>query len=158
MLPLPQPAIPLTLVLICHEPPPLEHGGRTMDFGAQDKARALHQGSPEPSGALRFALAAVARLAPDGNSVDFAGAFVHGVPRGRFLYLGYRPIGETIWARRWKVPLATITPAQVVAAQVSGQALQAYVTAKSGSTAWPLGMGWAVVGLHAPAQEQGPMA
>ncbi len=110
----------LTLLLICQDAPPLEREGRAMGFGAQDKAGVLHPRVPEGERAVRFALRIVARLAADGG-VDFAGPFIHGVPQGRFLYLGYRPLGETIWTRRWKIPFAALTWSQVLAAHEDGR-------------------------------------
>lgn len=89
----------LTLLLICQDAPPPEREGRAMEFGAQDKAGVLHAGVTEGERTVRFALRIVARPAADGG-VDFAGPFVHGVPQGRFLYLGYRRLGETTWTRR----------------------------------------------------------
>ena len=150
-MPAPRPEeIDLSLVLICHDPPPAELDGHTMEFGAQDKAGALHAGSVEADGAHRFELAVRARPGFGEGSVDFGGPFVHGVPQGRFLYLGYRPVGETVWTRRWKVPLAAITAAQVAAAQAGQQALQARISASSGSTARLLGFGWTLTGSHTP--------
>lgn len=110
----------LTVLLICQDTPPPEREGRAMEFGAQDKAGVLHRGVPEGERALRFALRIVARPAADGE-VDFAGPFVHGVPQGRFLYLGYRPLGETTWTRRWKIPLAALTWSQMLAAYEGGK-------------------------------------
>jgi len=101
----------LTLTLVCHDPPPAERDGQTMEFGAQDKAGTLHP---------------------------------HGPPAGRFCYLGYRPVGSTAWVRRWKIPLAGITSAQVASAQVPGQTLVAHLSATSGSTVQLLGQGWVV--------------
>lgn len=140
---------PLTLLLLCYDRPPPERNGIPMEFGAQNKAGDLHAGSPEAAGVLRFALAVVARVAPDREDIDFAGPFVHGKSGARFLYLGYRPLGESAWTRRWKIPLVAITATQLAAAQQPGQALQARVTATSGSTAQPLGEGWAVVAADA---------
>lgn len=135
----------LTLLLICQDAPLLEREGRAMEFGAQDKAGILHPGVTEEEGTMRFALRIVARPATDGG-VDFAGPFVHGVPQGRFLYLGYRPLGETIWTRRWKIPLAALTLSEVLAAHEGGKAIMGRVSAGSTSTVQLLGLGWTVTG------------
>lgn len=140
--------VDLSLVLICQDPPPAEWEGRTMEFGAQDKAGVLHAGSVETDGAHRFELAIRVKPGSGEGSVDFAGPFVHGVPQGRFLYLGYRASGETIWTRRWKVPLAAITAAQVAAAQAGHQALRGRISASSASTARLLGLGWTLTGSN----------
>lgn len=133
----------LTVLLICQDAPPLEREGRAMEFGAQDKASVLHAGIAEGERTVRFALSIVARPAADGG-VDFAGPFVHGVPQGRFLYLGYRPLGETIWTRRWKIPLAALTLSQVLAAHGDGKEIVGQVSAGSASTVRLLGLGWSV--------------
>lgn len=135
----------LTMVLICQDAPPPEREGRAMEFGAQDKAGVLHTGVPEAEHAVRFALRIVARPAADGR-MDFAGPFVHGVPQGRFLYLGYRPLGETTWTRRWKIPLAALTLSQVLAAHEEGKEIMGRVSAGNTSTVRLLGLGWSATG------------
>jgi Family of unknown function (DUF5990) len=135
----------LPVLLLCQDAPPLEREGRAMEFGAQDKAGVLHPGVPEGERTVRFALRIVARPAADGG-VDFAGPFVHGVPQGRFLYLGYRPLGETIWTRRWKLPLAALTLSQALAAHEDGKEIMGRVSAGSTSTVRLLGLGWSVTG------------
>jgi hypothetical protein len=135
----------LILLLICQDAPPPDHEGRAMEFGAQDKAAVLHPGVPEGERSVRFALGIVARPAA-GGGVDFVGPFVHGVPQGRFLYLGYRPLGETVWTRRWKIPLAALTLFQVLAAHEGGKSIVGRVSAGSTSTVRLLGLGWSVTG------------
>lgn len=135
----------LTVQLICQDAPPLVREGRAMEFGAQDKAGALHAGVAEAERTVRFALSILARPTAAGG-VDFAGPFVHGVPQGRFLYLGYRPLGEAVWTRRWKIPLAALTPAQALAAHQGGRAIVAEVSAGGASTVRLLGLGWRVAG------------
>ena len=134
----------LTLTLVCHDPPPAERDGQTMEFGAQDKAGTLHPGRPAAAQALYFTLRVTMKVAHDDETVDVAGPFVHGPPAGRFCYLGYRPVGATGWVRRWKIPLGGITSAQVAAAQALGQTLVAHLSATSGSTVQLLGQGWVV--------------
>jgi hypothetical protein len=135
--------IPLTLMLICHDPPPLAHEGQAMDFGAQDKAGTLHTGTTAPDGTVHFRVELVARTSD--AALDFAGPFVHGPRQGRFLYLGYRPVGATTWTRRWKIPLAGITLELVAAAQANGSALQAAFSAHKAATVQLSGAGWEVV-------------
>jgi hypothetical protein len=135
--------IPLTLMLICHDPPPTIYDGQAMDFGAQDKAGALHPGAAAPDGTVRFRVELAARTAD--TALDFAGPFVHGPRRGRFLYLGYRPVGATAWTRRWKIPLAGITPDLIAAAQAEDDALQATFSAHKTATVQLSGAGWICV-------------
>jgi hypothetical protein len=131
----------LTLLLICADAPPEMREGRVMEFGAQDKAGVLQPGAPQPDGSLRFTLPVSVRLLSE-DELEFAGPFVHGVRGGRFFYLGYRQAGERLWARRWKIPLAGITPELSKEASSAGKALLARVSATGGSTIYPLGMGW----------------
>jgi hypothetical protein len=138
----PADALALTLELICEDVPPANAQGQAMEFGAQDKAGTLHAGAALDGRRTLFALPLTVRISADGSSADFAGPFVHGGPGGRFLYLGYRPAGETAWTRRWKIPLAAITAEQVRAATSSGSALTGRISASSGSTAQLLGPGW----------------
>lgn len=148
-MPIPGPdTIPLTLMLICHDPPSTIHDGQAMDFGAQDKAGTLHPGAPAPDGAVRFRVELTARLSD--TALDFAGPFVHGPRRERFLYLGYRPVGATTWTRRWKIPLAEITPDLVAAAQAGGTALQAAFSAHKAATVQLAGTGWECVKQEEP--------
>lgn len=135
----------LTVVLLCEDAPPPEREGRAMEFGAQNKAGVLHPGVPEGEQTVRFALRIVARPAADGG-VDFAGSFVHGVPQDRFIYLGYRRLGETNWTRRWKIPLAALTVSQVLAAHEGGKEIVGRVSAGSAATVRLLGLGWSVTG------------
>jgi hypothetical protein len=136
-------AIPLILMLIFHDPPPIVHDGQAMDFGAQDKAGALHSGTTAPDGTVRFRVELVARTAD--AALDFAGPFVHGPRQGRFLYLGYRPVGATAWTRRWKIPLTGITPSLIAAAQAEDGALQAAFSTRKAATVQLSGAGWICV-------------
>ncbi|NJO85000.1 MAG: hypothetical protein HC828_21110 [Blastochloris sp.] len=131
---------PLTLVLIGYDPPPATHDDQVMDFGAQDKAGTLHPGTAAPDGTVRFRMDVAVRRQDD--RLDFAGPFVHGPRQGRFLYLGYRPVEATAWTRRWKIPLAGITPALVATAQASGHALQATFSTHKAATVQLRGPGW----------------
>lgn len=105
----------------------------------------LHPGVTDEERTVRFALRIVARPAANGG-VDFAGPFVHGVPQGHFLYLGYRPLSETIWTRRWKIPLAGLTLSQALAAHEGGKEIMGRVSAGSASTVRLLSLGWTVTG------------
>jgi hypothetical protein len=97
----------------------------------------------EDDGAVAFTLPVTARLSASDAEVDFGGAFVHGRPGERFLYLGYRVVGAKDWLRRWKIPLAALTAPQVREA-AGGKALLGRISATSGSTARLLGSGWTV--------------
>jgi hypothetical protein len=148
--------ISLTLMLICHDPPPSEHEGQAMDFGAQDKAGTLHPGTTAPDGTERFRVGVVARL--QDAQLDFAGSFVHGPRQGSFLYLGYRPVDATTWTRRWKIPLTAITPALVSIVQAEGSTLQAAFSTSNAVTVQLRGAGWQSVRDAAEEVEEQPFA
>src|SRR5579862_367639 len=87
-------------------------------FGLQDKAEALHVGTPGVGGAVVFDFTLqVKTIAADG--VVFTGDFAHGKPAERFLYLGWRNAAGA-YAQRLKLPLSTITPDQVREAIAQG--------------------------------------
>jgi hypothetical protein len=114
-----------------------------MDFGAQDKAGALHPGAAAPDGTVRFRVELAARTSD--TALDFAGPFVHGPRQGRFLYLGYRPVGTTAWTRRWKISLGGITPDLIASAQAEDAALRATFSTSKAATVHLLGAGWECV-------------
>lgn len=76
-------------------------------FGIQDKAGALHPGSPGPNDTVVFELTLQAK-SNGSDAPVLTGTFAHGPPSGRFIYLGWRnePGG---FAQRLKLPLGTIT-------------------------------------------------
>lgn len=80
-------------------------------FGLQDKDGVLHVGTPGASGSTVFAFALQARPHKSGGFI-LTGAFAHGTPEDRFLYLGWRR-ADGAFAQRLKVPLAAISQDQV---------------------------------------------
>ena len=78
-------------------------------FGLQDKAEALHVGTPGRAGAVVFDFALQVKSL-DVDQVVLVGDFAHGKPAERFLYLGWRNANGA-YAQRLKLPLHTITPA-----------------------------------------------
>ena len=57
-------------------------------FGLQDKAGALHPGTPGAAGAVVFDFTLQVRSL-DAKAVVLTGDFAHGSPAERFLYLGW---------------------------------------------------------------------
>lgn len=102
---------------------PVHWSGGTTDFGLQDKAETLLQGVIDERGRTCFDFFADMTLLPDG-AADFHGAFVHGKPGGRFLYLAWRN-REGNYAQRFKLPLERVTVAQAEQAMATGGLLQA---------------------------------
>jgi len=141
-----QPVRTIRLRLTCANPPPAIHAGQATEFGILDKTGVLTPGMHLPGGALRFDIEVQVARRPDGSAAC-SGSYVHGPPGGRFLYLGWRPVGGA-WIRRTKVPLAAITWLLVEAA--GDGTLDATVAGDRGATV-PLLVAW-----HAPSH--GPIA
>lgn len=133
---MPTNALNAHLRIICHNPP--AHDGFNT-FGLQDKTLTLHPGEMRDDGALLFICELSAKPA-DGDLVNFTGAFAHGTPTERFLYLSLGQLigGNWRWQRRLKIPLKTIRWAQVEA----GGILEAQVDGRGAATVKLLGDGW----------------
>lgn len=133
------PARTIRLVLLCDSPPAASYEGRPAEFGLQDARAVLHPGDVQPDGAVRFELEAAVKPHRDSGAPNFSGPFVHGPALGRFLYLGWRRIGDVAWIRRYKIPLAGITWELLD----SGAPLRARVSAAwRGATLMPAEGGW----------------
>jgi len=76
-------------------------------FGVQDRAGSLHLGTPGPDGKVVFELTLQIKSEASDAPV-FLGEFVHGPPKARFLYLGWRN-AQGAFAQRLKLPLGTIS-------------------------------------------------
>lgn len=144
-----QPVQTMRLRLTCVYPPPASHNGQATEFGMLDRTGALTPGMRLPDGALRFDIEVQVARRSDG-SANLGGSYVHGPPGGRFLYLGWRPIGGA-WIRRTKVPLAAITWPLVEAA--GDGTLDATVAGDRGATV-PLLIAWHAP-LHGPTADDG---
>jgi hypothetical protein len=94
------------LRIVCENPPPVD--GSSVMFGLQDKKPSLIEGTLQADGALHFGC--VLAVKREGDTANFLGAFAHGTPKERFLYLSYgRRDGNGFeWIRRIKVQLGTI--------------------------------------------------
>jgi len=92
-------------------------------FGLQDKAGALHPGTPGAAGAMVFDFTLQVKSL-DAKAVVLTGDFAHGSPAERFLYLGWRNT-QGGFAQRLKLPLFTIASAQVREALAKGTPLTA---------------------------------
>jgi hypothetical protein len=92
-------------------------------FGLQDKDVVLHLGTPGPGGSTVFEFTLQARPHESGAAV-LSGAFAHGPPAARFLYLGWRN-AQGAFAQRLKLPLSGIAWADAAAAIAQGRVLEA---------------------------------
>lgn len=124
----------VALQVICTHPP-------AGAFGLQDKQRNIVAGESLSGGRLRFDLRLKVKQNADGTP-NFTGSYAHGPPSERFLYLtSLDPAGQI--RRRIKVPLKTITWAQVAAVLDDGTAcLSAEVEGQRSGTVPLLGEGW----------------
>jgi hypothetical protein len=135
-----RPSEPLPIRLICLEPPPAQHAGEPAQFGLQDRAQQLHAGLPQADGALCFQVEIGVRT--EGNTVAFAGPFVHGKRGDQFLYLSWRRSAGD-WIKRLKIPLVGITPA-LLAQRSAGSCLVATVSGAGAARTTLLGEGWTI--------------
>lgn len=114
--------------LICLNPPDGE-------FGLQDDDERLYAGETRDDGARVYEF--TLRTKAWSDTWTFSGAFTHGAPKDRFLYLSLRAPGGS-WVKRLKVPLMTITAEQVLA----GGVLEGVVNGQGAATVMLLNGGW----------------
>lgn len=92
-------------------------------FGLQDKDVVLHPGAPGTGGTTVFEFTLQARPHESGEAV-LSGAFAHGPPAARFLYLGWRN-AQGAFAQRLKLPLSGIAWPDAAAAIAQQRVLAA---------------------------------
>jgi len=122
--------------------PPIGQG----DFGLQDKNNRLYPPALASANddAWTFECAVRVKQNEKTGMPNFLGEFAHGTADERFLYLTLRPMFGS--GRRIKVPLKSITWAQVIeaAGRENSKLACAVDSAKSG-TVKLLGAGWEIV-------------
>jgi len=127
----------VTLQVTCQRPP-------QGDFGLQDKDERLHPPLSTQDDAAIFECAVRVKQNEKTGMPNFLGEFAHGTADERFLYLSLRGAGDT-WQRRIKVPLKSITWAQVMeAAGRENSKLACAVDSARSGTVKLLGAGWEV--------------
>ena len=148
------------LRIICLQPPDPEK--YDAEFGLQDNSSTtawiVHKGQ-SIKGDLHFECECRVRPQKTNAAPNFLGPFVHGNAAERFLYLSWRPkswrhgpaeTSPTVWQRRMKIHLRSITWEQVNEAVETGGVLEARMegTGRDGGPACasvPLvGAGWTV--------------
>src|SRR5271169_1280565 len=79
-------------------------------FGLQDSKGEVHPGVLKAKGVQHFEFSLDVKGSADPSLPAFGGAFVHGPPSGRFLYLSWKREGvhNAPWAWRIKVPLSGV--------------------------------------------------
>ena len=133
----------VTLEITCLRAPTLDGA-----FGLQDKSGRLQPPAQEAGGSAVFRCQVRAKPAAASRPPNFSGAFTHGTPQERFLYLSLRSADnpEEAWIRRIKVPLKSVTWQQVEAAARHADARLACTVDGGGSgTVKLIGGGWQVV-------------
>jgi hypothetical protein len=130
--------------VICLSPPQSDENGGKVIFGLQDKSQNLLPGQGRPDGSLQFECQLEARKQTDTEQPNWFGAYAHGTPGQRFLYLslGYREGDGWHWIRRIKVPLSSITWAQIDEVNVNQAVLEATVDGGRSGTVRLVGEGW----------------
>ena len=108
----------IRLRLIYHGGPPIHWTGGANQFGLQDKDNSLLAGRVDETGGITFDIDVEVRTHSNGMPV-LTGAFTHGPPAERFLYLSWRNVGGD-YAQRFKLSLGSITQGQVDHALANG--------------------------------------
>lgn len=126
--------------------------GRPLDeplqFGLQDAKGEVHPGTAQTDGTLAFDLRLEVREDGAAGQPVFRGAFAHGRPAGRFLYLSWKREGahEHPWEWRIKVPLSGIDWAAVRLAERPRTCLAANVVGRRPHASDTVN--WQIITLH----------
>jgi hypothetical protein len=101
-------------------------------FGLQDSKGDVHPGAAVPGGAQQFDTVLKIKGSDEAMRPLFTGAFAHGPPAARFLYLSWKREGkhDAPWAWRIKIPLSGIGWAEIRAAEKPGKCLEAHVNGR----------------------------
>jgi len=101
-------------------------------FGLQDANGEVQPGTAKPGGVRHFDFSLDVKGTDAAGPPSFSGAFAHGPPSGRFLYLSWKRAGKHVAPYGWriKVPLSGIGWAEIRAAEKPGKCLQANVVGR----------------------------
>jgi hypothetical protein len=101
-------------------------------FGLQDSKGEVHSGVMRPDGSQQFDFSLEIKGGSDADRPVFGGAFAHGPPTARFLYLSWKRERkhDAPWAWRLKVPLSGIGAAEIRAAGKPGACFEADVNGR----------------------------
>jgi hypothetical protein len=133
--------------IICMKLPPEQYENAPAEFGLQDKEQRLVPGRVREDGSAQYEFNVTVKRQKD--RPNFLGPYVQGTPDARFVYLSMRRKGTapSVWIRRLKIPLFSITWEQIEAAvRTEGGALVARVSGTGAGTVPLLDGGWTVKG------------
>ena len=109
--------------------PPMD---TSTSFGLQDKSGSLSPGTLTSMHSVVFECDVSASDRGDGSEPNFLGAYTHGTPTARFLYVSHGARGGAGWIKRIKIPLSSITWSMIDAAR--GGAIETDVDGRSSGT------------------------
>jgi hypothetical protein len=109
-------------------------------FGLQDSKGEVHPGITQPGEARNFDLTLEVTQSSEQGQPVFRGAFAHGPPAGRFLYLAWKRVAEHEHPFGWriKIPLSGIGWAEIRAAEKPGKCLAANVIGRRPHASEPI--------------------
>ena len=139
------PKQPIKFRVICVNPPPIAPGSCELEFGLQDKGKALLIGSETGSDELRYEFRLSVQKHDDG-SANCSGAYAHGPRQARFLYLTLKARQTDSWqiVKRIKIPLGAITWDMVARALAEDKTVAVTVSGQGAATVPLLDGGWQV--------------
>ncbi len=143
----------IRLRIICRTHPSGQHAESDTEFGLQDRQQHLVPGERHADGSLRYEVAVQIREGTAGTSPRFLGPYVHGTAAAPFLYLGWREsgAGQSLWIRRLKIPLVSLSWAQIRAhLDARDSRLEATVDGAGSGTVPLLGEGWTLRHANEP--------
>jgi len=119
-------------------------------FGLQDSKGEVHLGTTQSGDTQSFDFTLEIKGDAAKSQPVFRGAFVHGPPAGRFLYLSWKRKREHEhpWGWRIKIPLSGIGWSELRNAQTPGKCLVANVIGRRPHTSEPVV--WKVMPLQKP--------
>ena len=131
--------------VICINPPQFACGFSELEFGLQDKGKALLIGSETGSDERRYDFRLSVQKHDDG-SANFSGAYAHGPRQARFLYLTLKARQADSWqiVKRIKISLRVITWDMVARALAEDKTLAVAVSGQGAATVPLLDGGWQV--------------
>ena len=136
----------LSIRVICIDPSVSDPTNPKIRFGLQDKKKQLVDGTQTSAGDLVFEFVLDVKKHSD-DTPNFTGVYAHGTRAERFVYLTLMNLEGESWTiiRRIKIPLKTITWAQVqTLIEDDSKILQVTVSGQGSATVPLLNGGWTI--------------